>query len=284
MRKLLALLAAVTVFAIGATALAKSSAVQITSSGFNPATVSVQAGDSVTWTNSDSVRHGVEVAGTTCRLILAPAQSGSCAFMSAGTFAYSDPGAGFSGTVSVAPNSRAVTLAASRALNIFGDAVTLSGTVSSKTAGEQVTVVARPMGLPATQTLVTTTAGGNWSLVVQPRVRTVYQAQYENASSATLTVSIRPRITLQKVGRHQYLVVVLAAHSLAGKRIDITRRIGGRWVTFRQATLVSIPRTPTTSVSYFTTTVRLGTKLRVFIAQSQVGSQYLPGHSNFIVN
>jgi hypothetical protein len=218
-------------------------------------------------------------------LSLEPAQSGSCVFASAGTFAYTDPTSGFSGSVSVAPNSRSVSLTPSRTLNIFGDAVTLSGTVSSKAAGEQVTVVSRPAGLPESQTIVTTTSGGNWSLLVQPRVKTVYQASYDTAASPQVTVSIRPRITLQKVGRHQYLIVVLSARSMAGKLVNITRWLPGRgYVTFRTATLQTIPRTPTTSDAYFTTFVRPGTKLRIFMPANQVGTDYFEGHSNFIVN
>jgi hypothetical protein len=148
-----------------------------------------------------------------------------------------------------------------------------------------VTVISRPAGLPEAQTIVTTTTGGTWSLQVQPRVKTAYQAQYDTASSSPVTVSIRPRITLQKVGRHQYLIVVLSARSMAGKTVNITRWLPGRgYVTFRTATLQAIPRTPTTSVAYFTTLVNLGTKLRIFMPASQVGSDYLEGHSNFIVN
>ena len=286
MRKTLFAAVAFAVLSVGPTALAGSSAVQITSTGFNPATRSVQSGDSVNWTNSDTVRHEVAVTGTSCKLSLDPAQSGSCAFPSAGTFAYSDPTTpGFDGTVTVAANSRSVSLAVSRALNIFGDAVTLSGTVSSKAAGEQVTVISRPSGLPEEHTTVTTTTGGNWSLVVQPRVKTAYQAQYDTALSQSTTVSIRPRITLQKVGRHQYLIVVLSARSMAGKLANVTRWVPGRgYVTFRTATLLSIVRSPTTSVAYFTTLVKLGTKLRIFMAANQVGADYLEGHSNFIVN
>jgi plastocyanin len=135
MRKTMLGAIAVAVLAIGSTALAGSGAVQITSTGFNPANVSVQSGDSVNWTNADKVGHQVDVAGSSCKLSLEAGQSGSCAFQTAGTFAYSDPTAkGFAGTVTVAPNSRSVTLAISRSLNIFGDAVTLSGTVSSKAA------------------------------------------------------------------------------------------------------------------------------------------------------
>ena len=285
MRKLLLAATAVAVLAIGSSALAGSAGVKITGTGFDPATVSVQSGDSVNWTNSDNVRHEVKVTGSSCTLSLEPAQSGSCAFSSAGTFAYTDPSSGFSGTVSVAPNSRSVSLTSSRTLNIFGDAVTLSGTVSSKAAGEKVTVFSRPAGLPESQTIVTTTTGGNWSLQVQPRVKTGYQAQYDTASSPQVTVSIRPRITLQKVGRHQYLIVVLSAHSMAGKLVNVTRWLPGRgYVTFRTATLQAIPRTPTTSDAYFTTFVRPGTKRRIFMPANQVGTDYFEGHSNFIVN
>jgi plastocyanin len=285
MRKLLLVATAVSVLAVGSSALAGSAGVKVTSAGFDPATVSVQSGDSVNWTNSDNVRHEVKVTGSSCMLSLEPAQSGSCVFASAGTFAYTDPTSGFSGSVSVAPNSRSVSLTPSRTLNIFGDAVTLSGMVSSKAAGEQVTVVSRPAGLPESQTIVTTTSGGNWSLLVQPRVKTVYQANYDTAASPQVTVSIRPRITLQKVGRHQYLIVVLSARSMAGKLVNITRWLPGRgYVTFRTATLQTIPRTPTTSDAYFTTFVRPGTKLRIFMPANQVGTDYFEGHSNFIVN
>jgi plastocyanin len=286
MRKVLIGAVALVVLALGSTALAGSAGVTITSAGFTPANVSVQSGDSVSWTNSDTVAHQVSVSNSTCKLDLQPSQSSSCAFPTAGTFTYTDPSAsGFNGTVTVAENSRAVTLAASRTLNIFGDAVTLSGTVSSKAAGEQVTVNSRPAGLPEARTTVTTTTGGAWTLLVQPRVKTSYQAAYDTVSSSALTVQIRPRITLQKVGRHQYLIVVLAARSMAGKQVNITRFIPARgYVAFKSATLQGLSRTPTTSVSYFTTFVNLGTKLRIFMTAGQVGADYLDGHSNFIVN
>jgi hypothetical protein len=72
---------------------------------------------------------------------------------------------------------------------------------------------------------------------------------------------------------------------MAGKRVDITQWMPGRgWVTFQTATLQALSRTPTTSDAYFTTSVRLGTKLRIFMDASQVGPDYFPGHSNFIVN
>jgi plastocyanin len=284
MRKLLLAGVACAVLVIGPTALAGSGAVQITGTGFNPANVSVQSGDSVNWTNSDTVRHEVAVSGSSCKLSLEAGQNGSCAFPSAGSFAYSDPTSpGFSGTVSVAANSRSVTITSSRHVGIFGDAMTLSGNVSSKTAGQHVTISATPASGPVYSYDVVTEANGNWTLQVQPRANTTYKAAWDTATSKPLVVTLRPRLTFQKVGRHQYLVVVLAAHSMAGKQLDIARRVGGRYVVFSHAKITSIARTSTTSVSYFVTVVPAGTHLRAFLPKSQVGADYLDGHSNFVV-
>jgi plastocyanin len=284
MRKVLLAVVALGVLAIASTALAGSADVNVTSTGYSPATVAVQSGDTVNWTNKDNASHQVDVAGSSCNLTLAAGQSGSCSFPNAGTFAYSDPTApGFAGTVSVAPNSRTVSIATSRNVGIFGDAMTLSGTISSKVAGQHVTVSATPASGPALSYEVTTDANGNWSLQVQPRATTTYKATWDNATSKSVAITLRPRLTFQKVGRHQYLVVVLAAHSMAGKQLDIARRIGGKYVTYRHATITSIARTSTTSVAYFVTVVPAGTHLRACLPKSQVGSDYLDGHSNFVV-
>jgi plastocyanin len=283
MKKLM--LAAVPLVALvaGSTAIAGSTGVTITSAGFSPQNASVQSGDSVAWTNTDTTRHSVVFTGTSCTLVLDPNQSSSCTFPTPGTFSYSDPTSGHDGTVSVAPNSRAMTIASSRSVGIFGDAMTLSGSISSKEAGQHVTVTAKPASGPSPSYDVVTGANGAWTLQVQPRANTTYTAKWDTATSKALAINLRPRLTFQKVGRHQYLVVVLAAHSMAGKRLDIARRIGGRYVVYRHATITSIGRTSTTSVSYFVTFVKPGAHLRAFLPKSQVGSDYLDGHSNFVV-
>ena len=290
MRKVLFAAVGVALLIGGSAAFARTAAVEITKNGFSARDVAVQSGDSVSWKNSDSTTHQVAVDNTSCKLSLMPSQSGSCTFGTPGTYRFKDPtvrgsdqnGSSFAGTLSVAQNTRAVSIAASKSLMIFGDAITLSGTVAGKQAGESVTITAQPTGEPTSTTQVTTTAGGNWSLQVQARIRTTYQAKVDDAVSAPLTVNVRPRITLQKVGRNSFLVVVLAQHSMAGKSIGVARWTGSSWTTISQAQLQSIARTSTVAVGYVTSFVSLGTKLRVFMQAAQAGPDYADGHSNFV--
>jgi plastocyanin len=107
MRKVLFLAVAVALIAGGSTALAGSAGVQVTDSGFTPATVSIQSGDSVNWTNNGSALHRIVVSGAPCAVALEPSQSASCTFSTPGTFSYSNAAGTFSGTIKVAPNSRA---------------------------------------------------------------------------------------------------------------------------------------------------------------------------------
>lgn len=280
--------AAVAVLVGGSAALAKTEGVEITKNGFNDTTITIVSGDSVAWKNVDTSEHQVAVHGTSCTLSLEPGQSSSCTFSTPGTFTFTDPtmkANGFAGTLTVGQNTRSVSIASTRSVGILGDATTLSGTVSSKQAGENVTIIARANGQPPTSTLVTTTTGGAWSLQVQPQINTTYQAQYEGATSTSVNVSVRPRITLEKVGRARYLAVVVAARSMAGKTVNLTRRTpNAGWVTIGQQQLQSIARTNTTVVTTFSASVPLGTKLRVFMPATQTSPDYLDGHSNFVVN
>lgn len=286
-KMLLAAAAALAVLVGGSAAFAKTEAVEITHTGFNDQTIAIESGDSVSWKNTDTVEHQVTVDKTTCKLALAPGQSSSCMFATPGTFTFKDPtgnGSGFAGTLTVGQNTRSVTLTSTRSVGILGDATTLSGTVSSKQAGENVTVLAHPAGGPVTSTQIATTTGGNWSLQVQPQINTTYEAQFDGASSSSLAVKVRPRITLEKVGRGRYLAVVVAAKSMAGKTVNLTRRTSAGWATIGQQQLQNIQRTNTTVIATFSASVGLGTKLRVFMPADQTGTDYLDGHSNFVVN
>ncbi|MGZ8694811.1 MAG: cupredoxin domain-containing protein [Gaiellaceae bacterium] len=288
MKKLTIVLAAGVALIASAAAIAVTTDVEISKSGFAPKDVTVEAGNALSFKNTDTVAHAVVVDKTTCNLALQPQQSSECTFATPGTFSYDDPTTtdpAFGGKVTVAPAAqRTVTLAANRNIAIFGDSVTLSGAASGKTAGETVTVVARPANEPAASINVTTTANGAWSLRVQPRVRTEYQVTYGNVSSGKLVVSVRPRITLQKVGADKFLIVVLSNKGLAGKSVQLTRFVPGTgWVPLGDVQLTSIARTDSVAVKTVTSLVSRGTKLRVLMTAAQAGAEYIDAQSNFVV-
>ena len=82
------------------------------------------------------------------------------------------------GTITVKGTPAVVTLAASAPVVKYGTQVTLTGTVSTKRAGETVTLVQLPAGQTTKQVLATlqTTTNGVFSFTVTPQITTQYQA------------------------------------------------------------------------------------------------------------
>jgi plastocyanin len=90
MRRLLLLLTLVIGLGAAPSSLA-ATGVSITRTGFKPTSVTVVAGQAVTWTNSDTLRHQVVANdGSFSSPVLAANQSFSHAFRTGGTFAYHD--------------------------------------------------------------------------------------------------------------------------------------------------------------------------------------------------
>ncbi len=303
MRKIMLIAIAIASLAIAGAAIAKTVAVSITKNGYVPNAVTVAAGDTVQFTNSDTVAHQIvfkPTSGVTCvptPLVLQPAQSGTCTFQAAGKYAYSDPnvkGNTFRGTVTVgsAPNPPAadtLTLAAKPQLLIYGGKVSLSGTLSNQKVGENVDALAKPCGQTA-QTKVTTvqtTTGGAFTAVVRPLKNTLYTVKVKSTTSPTVTVNVRPKLRLRKLAAHRYSLRVFAAQSFAGKYGTFQRFNGtlGRWVKVKRVLLransTGVAPTVISSVS-FRSTIRPRLKIRVVLPQLQVGSCYRPGRSNVI--
>jgi plastocyanin len=284
--------------ALAAPATTATVGVQITRLGFVPRTVSIKAGDTVTWTNADTVAHQVvfrQRTGLQCAqpLIIQPAQTGSCTFTRSGRFAYEDPtqrGGGFRGTVVVEAGPLGITLQAVPRLVTYGGRTTLSGAISTAADGQRVDVLAQPCGQAQSRiATVTTTAAGAYSHVAQPLRTTTYQARFRTASSAAVAVRVRPRIRLWKVAPARYTVRVTAAVGFRGRLVYLQRYNASlrRWVTVRRAGLrtvvAGVTPTRTTSVTV-RMRLRRGLRLRVVMPQSQVGACYAAGRSNTIVN
>jgi hypothetical protein len=264
--------------------------VTITRAGFVPADVTVNAGDSVTWRNGDTVAHQVVFDRAPCNLTIQPGANASCTFRAGGRFNYRDPSqqGSFRGTVTVSGARTSVTISSSRQRALFAAPVTLSGIVSSQQASEPVTVLGKECGQNAFTRVAaaTTTAGGNWTLVVHPKINTVYQAQWRRTDSAVVTVNVLPRIRLSRVGS-RFNVRLTAAQPFTGKFVVFQRyRVAvRRWVTIKRVTLrratTPTPGTVVTAAT-FRNRVRRGWRLRVLLPQRQAGSCYLAAPSNVL--
>jgi plastocyanin len=305
MRKFLLLLVAAgsLAVAIAAAEVARPAAsatatVTITHAGYQPKSVSIAVGDSVVYTNSDTIAHTVRfssTAGLTCTralpLVLQPGQSATCTFGSAGTFNFSDPafrGQAFRGTVTVGAPP-AVSLSATPKVVVYGRSVTLSGTLASNKSGQSLQVMAQPCGQQAATKIatITTTSGGAYSFATKPLKNTVYTVRSKSSTSTPVAISVRPRLRLGKVAPHRYSLRVFAAQSFAGHYATFQRYRAGlrRWVKVRRVLLRanSTGVAPTViSASRFGSRIKAGLRVRVVLPRTQVGSCYVAGRSNAI--
>jgi plastocyanin len=291
-------IAALTLIASGATAVAKTVTVTITKNGYVPNNLSIVGGDTVTFTNGDTAAHQISFkssTGFTCTpnpLVLQPAASGSCVFQTGGSYSYSDPnfkGNTYRGSITVTTPPDSLTLAARPLLLIYGGKMAGTGTVSTAKAGETVDVQALACGATAAQKVATvqSTTGGTYAFSVAPLKNTVFTTQLRKATSPSSTVRVRPLMKLTRVAAHKYSLRVTGGDSFAGKYAGLQRYNGvtKRWVGVKifplKASKAGVAPA-VVSVASFRATVKTGLRIRVTMAQAQVGSCYAAGLSNTI--
>ena len=227
---------------LAAPASAATTAVQIKSTGFAPAAVTINENDAVKWANTDTKDHQVVANnGSFSSGILAPGKSYTFTFKNGGTYRYHDGlHPTLKGTVTVKGPPPQVTLATSAPVVKFGSQVTLTGTVTSKKAGETVTLVALPFGQTTKQVVATlqTTTGGAFSFTLAPQINTSYQAQWKSLESS-VTVQVQPLIKLPFVSRTGYFhFYVTAGQSFAGRFVYLQRfTLARTWINVRRLQL-----------------------------------------------
>jgi len=208
----------------------------------------------------------------------------SLSSLSAGTtYHYRLVGKSAAGTVHGSDQTFAttgVTIHAAAAV-VFGQAVTVSGTVSNGQSGESVTVYSRPLGQSSFASVATvlTTVGGMWSFAARPRILTQYEATWSSATSAQVSVGVHPLVTLRALLRARFSVHVAAGRSFAGKYVRLQRfssSLGG-WVS------VGYARLNASSTYVFRPKLPRGvSKLRAVFSVNQAGAGYLGGISRTI--
>lgn len=298
MRKVVLILVVLASMGVAGVASASTMTVTITKVGYVPNAVTVVQGDSIQFTNADTVVHQVvfkAATGVTCSpnpLVLQLAQSGTCTFQTAGSFSYSDPnvkGKTFRGTVTVTASAAGLSLIVAPQSVAYGSRTTLSGTLSTHKSGENVDIFSQPCGAsPATKvTTVQTTTNGVFSATVQPLMNTTYTVKVASAKSNSATASVRPKLRLGRIALHRFSLRVSAAQSFAGKYAILQRYTGTRWVAVKSVLLRANATgvAPTVlSTKTFRATIKTGVHVRAVIGQAQVGTCYLPGKSNTILS
>jgi plastocyanin len=302
MRKLLLIPLAAAVLAIGANASTAATHatkyVSITRTAFVPASVSVYAGDSVTWTNSDTVNHQVvsQAAGFASP-ILKPNETFSYTFNKVGKFSYKDALSNKTGggTVRVVARPAQVTasLAATAGSIVWNQSsVTLTGQLSSKAAGQTVTLNEQAVGESAAKALTTaqTDASGTYTFSVKPTIQTVYTVTWHGTNDATstpVTVSVKPLVGLGKI-RHRAHTMLWTFRAKATSDISYA----GHYVYFQRyapaiGDWIPLKRVYLGSTGASTFNVRMTTlkrnQVRVVLPESQAGTGYLSNVSRTLL-
>jgi plastocyanin len=281
MKKLLYPIVAVFVLALPAPGLAATIAIKATATGFTPKTVTINQNDIVKWTNVDKVNHQIVANnGAFASGILKPGATYSFTFTTAGKYGYHDAlHPAFTGTITANGPPPSVTLGVSAPIITYGDQTTISGAVSNLKANEPVLVLAQPYGssLQQVATLMTG-ASGTFTYTTGPTILTAYSVKWKTATSQTVTVQVRPRLTLAHTSATRLFARVTATPSFAGHSIYVQRRSKfGQWVTVEKLKLGQL------SGRSFKAPHRKGRfTYRVYMTTNQAGAGYLDTWSNSV--
>jgi plastocyanin len=275
MRKLILAFAAVAALAVAGPAGAATKTINIYGSAFSPKSVTITAGDTVTWYNHDNANHQVLAAhGQFVSPILRPKQTFSFTFRAPGTYTYKDElYPKHTGKVVVKGAPPTLTMTASAPIVEFGTKATLSGVVSSHAAGEQVTIYYQPY--PQTnliqRTVLLTTTGGAWSFIVGPQILTTYEAVWKGAYATPTTIQVEPHLSLGRNGA--WIIHAAGGHSFAGRAVQFQRlnSLTGQWVTLAKPLLNAKSSARITSVVL----PKGMNHLRVTMSVNQAGAGFL---------
>jgi plastocyanin len=256
--------------------------VAIKATGFSPANVTISATDAVKWTNRDTKNHQlVANNGSFASGVIAPGKSYTHVFNTAGTYRYHDAlHPSLTGRIVVKGPPPAVTIGAALPILLYGQSTHIGGAISSKQAGQTVTVWAQPYGQASPQLLATlkTGTGGVWDLVVKPTLLTYYVVHWKSTVSQQIGVQMRPDVRFS-AGKRFAFVKVKSDRSLEGRKIYLQKFTRfHQWVKIRGVILGA------DSQKRFRLRLKRGRyTLRIFMSLNQVGAGYLDGFSRAIV-
>jgi hypothetical protein len=178
------------------------------------------------------------------------------------------------GAASAPSQTAPLTIRASDHVVVYGERVRVSGVLRGRPAGTPVTVYVRRHGESAFApvSMTATDAGGAWSYSFEPTIRCWVEAREGQLTSRTVSVGVRPRLTLRRRGGNLFARAV-AARSFRGRHVWLQRRSAGAWRSVRRVVLDDPPRR-------FRARLPRGTsRLRVSLPRAQAGPGYEPAVS-----
>ncbi len=170
-----------------------------------------------------------------------------------------------------------LTISLSKSIVVYGDPIVLSGNVSLALSSKIVTILALSEGKEQSELGTVGPGITGWQFVVRPRIRTSFLSQVESVVSGTVTVKVRPRVTLS-LRRGIFVAKVTAGKSFEGRSVLLQRLSPKRrWLGVRKAVLRRNPLE-------FKLKLRPGrTKVRAFVPRSVADPGYLNGFSKPLV-
>ena len=280
MRRLFLLPLAAALLAIAPAAAATTKTVQISRTGFSPATRTIAVGDTVTFHNADTLDHQVVADdGSFASPVLKAGGTFSVTFSTAKRVRYHDGlHASHRGTIVVNAPATVLSLAAAEQTVVYGSATTLSGQLSTKLSGQTVSLLAQPATAKTAlqANVMTTDANGAYAFQAAPTIQTVYQAQWHSTTSPAVTVQVAPRVGFGLSGRI-YTAKVTSDISYGGHYVYLQRfsPLRATWVDWKRFSLSSA-----FSRARFTLRLPKGRNLmRIWLPGSQAGVGYVQGLS-----
>ena len=116
-------------------------------------------------------------------------------------------------TVTTQP-PKSLSLHAGQTTVVYGGAVSLFGSLANGQPNEAVTITEQPIpSFSSLRTVATaqTATDGSFSVVVRPLIRSQYRASVGQSTSNTISINVRPRLSLTRVGSHRFALKAMAA-------------------------------------------------------------------------
>jgi plastocyanin len=279
-RLLIASLAGAAALLCATAAGAATTTVQITKNGFTPKSVTVTAGDTVTWHNADTHTHQVVADnGAFASPALAAGASWSYTATKSGKFNYRDAYA-TTHRATLTVNAPPATLSLAPALGtvIYGSSTAVNGTVSNQVTNEAVTLTSQAYGKSVQSVAsTTTTTGGTFFFGVTPTIQTTYTAHYRSSNSTPVTVNVAPRVGFGQSGS-LFIAKVTSDLPYTGHFVIVQKRnaVGG-WYSFKRVYLGDSSR------ATFRLKLAKGRYiLRLYLPASQAGAGYVQSFSRLM--